>query len=265
MQVNISIIDSLNNFLLALSLTIPRIIGLFALLPFMSTQVIPGLVRMCMALSFALIALPPVYKGLGTVHINTFYMLPLITKEIFIGALMGFFCASLFWAAGSLGFFLDNQRGATISSSLNPLTGVEDSPLSTLMGQAIIAIFVTAGGFNLLLGFLYKSYELWPVLTFWPHIQVEKGAALLAQMDVVMKFAVVLASPVVLAMMLAEIGLAFINRFAQQLQVFFLAMPIKSAICMLVLAVYMPFLVDYIYREVDRLNRITSVVAPFLR
>jgi len=50
---------------------------------------------------------------------------------------------------------------------------------------------------------------------------------------------------VLLAMFMAELGLALVSRFAPQLQVFFLAMPIKSALGILVLMVYGSTLFDY--------------------
>lgn len=40
-----------------------------------------------------------------------------------------------------------------------------------------------------------------------------------------------------------------VSRFAPQLQVFFLAMPIKSAVAVLVLAVYIPFLFNYLWPD----------------
>jgi type III secretion protein T len=46
-------------------------------------------------------------------------------------------------------------------------------------------------------------------------------------------------------MFLAELGLALVSRFAPQLQVFFLAMPIKSALALLVLVLYMSTLFEY--------------------
>jgi type III secretion protein T len=60
---------------------------------------------------------------------------------------------------------------------------------------------------------------------------------------------VVMAAPAILAMFLSELGLAMVSRFAPQLQVFFLAMPIKSAIAILVLAIYIPFLFDYLWPD----------------
>ena len=46
-------------------------------------------------------------------------------------------------------------------------------------------------------------------------------------------------------MLLAEIGLGLVSLTVPQLQVFFLAMPIKSALVFLVLVVYMGTLFEY--------------------
>ena len=61
-------------------------------------------------------------------------------------------------------------------------------------------------------------------------------------------------------MFLSEIGLALVSRFVPQLQVFFLAMPIKSALAMLVLLLYMTTLFDYSF---DYIRQLEGVV-PFL-
>ena len=49
----------------------------------------------------------------------------------------------------------------------------------------------------------------------------------------------------IVAMFLAEMGLALVSRFVPQLQVFFLAMPIKSALAFLVLVLYFSTILDY--------------------
>ena len=46
-------------------------------------------------------------------------------------------------------------------------------------------------------------------------------------------------------MFLAEVGLALVSRFVPSLQVFFLAMPIKSALAFLVLVMYTQTLFTY--------------------
>jgi len=54
-----------------------------------------------------------------------------------------------------------------------------------------------------------------------------------------MRADLVLAGPAVIAMFLSEFGLALVGRFAPNLQVFFMAMPIKSAVGILVLVLSM--------------------------
>jgi len=69
------------------------------------------------------------------------------------------------------------------------------------------------------------------------------------------------AAPVLVAMFLAEVGLALVSRFAPQLQVFFMAMPIKSALAMLVLMLYASALFDHAAGQVQTLGGIL----PWLR
>lgn len=53
-----------------------------------------------------------------------------------------------------------------------------------------------------------------------------------------------------------------ISRFAPQLQVFFLAMPIKSAVAVLVLALYIPFLAQYLWPE---MAKVLDLAVPMSR
>ncbi|EXF67932.1 bacterial export s, 1 family protein [Vibrio parahaemolyticus AQ3810] len=83
------------------------------------------------------------------------------------------------------------------------------------------------------------------------------------QFQQLMWLGVLMSAPLVLAMFLAEFGLALISRFAPQLNVFFLAMPIKSAIASVLLIVYLGLMMDHfealfygITRFGDQLNTI---------
>ena len=61
-------------------------------------------------------------------------------------------------------------------------------------------------------------------------------------LDRLMRMVVVLSAPLIVSMFLAEFALALVSRFAPQLQVFFLAMPIKSGLSVLLLIFYGPIL-----------------------
>ena len=51
-------------------------------------------------------------------------------------------------------------------------------------------------------------------------------------------------APVIIIMFLATLGLGLVNRTAPQLNVFFLSMPVKSALGVAMLVIYLPFIMD---------------------
>jgi type III secretion protein T len=61
-------------------------------------------------------------------------------------------------------------------------------------------------------------------------------------------------------MMLAEMGLALMSRFVPQLQVFFLAMPVKCGMAFFVLVVYLPVLFGYLQQEIGALPKLLGTL-----
>jgi type III secretion protein T len=248
-------------FIGTLALTQPRILAMFIVLPLFNTQLVPGLLRISVAVSLGIVMVPALSGQIAVAELHAAQLLLLIMKEAFIGFVIGYIAAIPFWIFEAVGFLVDNQRGASIASTLNPLTGNDSSPLGILFNQAFIVFFLITGGFTLLLGVLYDSFGLWSVTQWAPTLRPESIPLLLDQLDRLVRMAMLLAAPVLVAMFLAELGLALVSRFAPQLQVFFMAMPIKSALAMLVLLLYGASLFEYGAEQVESMGHIL----PFLR
>jgi type III secretion protein T len=122
--------------------------------------------------------------------------------------------------------------------------------LGELFSQAIITFLLISGGYMLVLTAIYESYTIWPVFSLLPKITDETPLILLQQMDRLMRLTVLLSAPVIFSMFLAEIGLGLVSRFVPQLQVFFIAMPIKSALAMFIFSVYIVTLFEYAADEI---------------
>jgi type III secretion protein T len=195
------------------------------------------MIRLAAAAGTGLIVAPTLLS-VAKAGLSPEMVLFIICKEAFIGFALGYAIALPIWAFEAVGFLIDNQRGASIAATLNPLTGNDSSPLGILFNQAFIVFFLISGGFTLMLGILYDSYRLWPVLEWAPTLRPESIPVLLGQLDHFMSLAMLYGAPVIVAMFLSELGLALVSRFVPQLQVFFLAMPIKSALALLVLILY---------------------------
>lgn len=253
-----SLVD-LQSFLMALAYTQPRTLAMLSVLPLFHPQMVPRLMRMSVAAGVCALVAPTLVPH---VHgdFSAAQLMVLMCKEAFIGFVLGFALAIPFWAFEAVGFLIDNQRGASIAATLNPLTGNDSSPLGILFNQAFIVFFLVAGGFTLVLGLLYDSFQLWPVFHWTPTLNPGTVPLLLAQLDRLMTLCMLYAAPVVIAMFLAELGLALVSRFVPQLQVFFLAMPIKSALALLVLVVYMATLFDLGRDAIDEL----ATIVPFM-
>jgi len=129
-----------------------------------------------------------------------------------------------------------------VASSADPLTGSDAAPLGILFTQAFTVYYMTSGAFLLMLGVFYKTYKIWPVADFVPSFGAAGPLFYLDVFDRMMRLVVVLSAPLIVAMFLAEFALALVSRFAPQLQVFFLAMPIKSALSIFLLIFYGPIL-----------------------
>lgn len=244
--------QSVTDFLLALACAQPRTIAMLAALPIFHPQMVPGMLRLGVAAGVTLLVAPTLVPYVQANQSGA-QLLVMLCKEAFVGFVLGFLLAVPFWAFEAVGFLVDNQRGASIASTLNPLTGNDSSPLGILFNQAFIVFFLVSGGFLLILGLLYDSFRLWPVFQWMPTLNADTVPLLLAQLDRLMTLCMLYAAPVVVAMFLAELGLALVSRFVPQLQVFFLAMPIKSALALMVLVVYMATLLDLGRGAIDEL------------
>jgi type III secretion protein T len=227
----------------ALAYAMPRLLGVFTMLPLLSREALPMTLRMGVVGCFALLLVPGLAESAPHERPAVEAALILLREACF-GALLGLVLGIPLWAVEAMGDLVDTQRGTNLSETLNPLTGQEVSPLGQLFNQAIVTFMFTTGGFLLTLSVVYESFAFWPVLEPWPGFGPEAPAALLGLADRLMRLMVLLAAPVVFAMFICEAGLALVSRFVPQLQVFFLAMPIKSAVAMAVFAIYAAVLFD---------------------
>jgi len=252
-------------WILGFSLTMPRFLAAFNLLPFFSSQVVPGMLRQGVATSLCLLLVPFVADQTAAVPMSGVTLIIIVVKEVIVGVLIGYPLAVLFWAIEGIGFYVDNQRGSAMASSADPLTGQDTTPLGILFTQAFTVYFMSSGAFLLMLGVFYQTYQLWPVAEFVPSFGGAGPTFYLDMFDRLLRMIVVLSAPLIIAMFLAEFALALVSRFAPQLQVFFLAMPIKSALAVLLLIFYGPILFGDIMTYDGGLEAVWSAVREVLK
>lgn len=231
--------------IVALLLTLPRIYAFLATSQLLNPGAVPRMARTVAILVLAIPVVPLNYAA-ARVFSRTPEAIALhFLKEIVIGFLLGYLIGWIFWVVQAAGALIDNQRGAAIASSIDPLQGHESSPLGLLFSQAFLTYLFATGAVLPIFGILYVSYAIWPTTSVFPAISPEFPEMMLRLFDNAFRLAVVMSAPIIAAMFMAEFALALVSRFAPQLQVFVVAMPIKSGLAIFMLILYFTYLMPF--------------------
>jgi type III secretion protein T len=251
--------------IIALIMTLPRIYAFLATSQLLNAASVPRMARAAAVLSLAVIVVP-----VNLAHVDGFdrtvtsYAV-YFAKEYAIGFLLGYLVGWIFWSVQAAGALIDNQRGSAIASSIDPLQGHESSPLGILFSQAFLTYVFVTGAVLPILGLLYHSFVLWPATKALPIISSDFPVIMLALADKALRVVVILAGPIVAVMFLAEFALAMVSRFAPQMQVFILAMPIKSIIAIFILIFYFSILLPYATSQFSSLQGYAASFYSMLR
>jgi type III secretion protein T len=252
--------------IMALLLTLPRLYAFLSTSQILNASAVPRLARVGAILALAFPVVPLNYAAVDGFDRSVQMLVLLFAKEYLIGFMLGYVVGWVFWTVQAAGGLIDNQRGAAIASSIDPLQGHETSPLGNLFSQAFLTYVFVVGAVLPIIGLVYQSYLLWPVTRMLPGFTAAFPSALLGLFDQAMRFAFILAAPLVIVMFVAEFALALVSRFAPQIQVFILAMPIKSALVTFVLVFYFAILIphatDQLVQSAGRWPELFELFAP---
>ena len=240
--------DILGNPLLALGLTLPRIAGAFLMLPLLTPETVPAMVRNSFMVSLAIVALPVAIAGLPMESLGAAQWPIIILKELFLGIAIGFCFGAVFWAMGAAGNVIDTQVGMGMASVFDPIQGHQTSLHAEFLSELAAWLFMASGAFLVFLDLLMSSYALWPVMSYFPSLQINGLNLFVGHFSYMMTAVLVLAAPAIVILLIIDLSFGLVNRFAPQLNVFAITMPIKAwlatAIIMLMLGVFVEVVLE---------------------
>lgn len=265
MQAVVELLRVYTDYFLALLLSLPRLYAFLSASQLLNSAAVPMMPRAATILSLALIAVPINLDYAMSFDHSAAALALYFAKEYAVGFLAGYVVGWMFWAVQAVGGLIDSQRGAAVASAIDPLQGEESSLLGTLLSQAFLTYVLSTGAFLLVLGVVYRSYAIWPAAKAIPIASDLFPGMALGLADTAMRMAFVTAAPVLAVMFLAEFALAIVSRFSPQVQVFVLAMPIKSVLAILVLVFYAPILMPFVERQFASFDRNVGQMYELLR
>lgn len=242
----------------AVTLTLPRVLSIFAVVPFFSGSMLTGVARNGLLLMLALF-MSPAAGELPAMSVGTWVLVA--AKEALIGTMLGLGFGIFLWAIQSVGDLIDFQTGAGNAAFFDPVAGHENGRTAEFLGWLAITLFVSAGGLLAMLGAIVDSYRIWPVASFFPDTGLVLEQFAVRQGDTLFTWIVKLAAPVIFVLLLVELGLGLVGRVAPQLNVFDFSQPLKSLLATLMLMLSLFF----VYESLQEFLRPQNGVLAFLR
>jgi type III secretion protein T len=223
----------LQSYLLALTFTMPRFLAALMILPVTSSELMPATVRNGLAITFAAFVAP---QTLAYGDISEF-ALPLLAalmfKEVAIGSAIGFCVGCVIWCFEALGALIDFQSGQENSSIFNPLSDSETATYSRFLGFCASATFLAAGGLAITLGLLMESFVSWPVAKATPDLNIFVQQVFRVGFQSFLDVLVRCSIAIIVLVLLVDLFFGIANKYAQHLNVFQLAFPVKGLMVIL--------------------------------
>lgn len=220
-------------------LCLMRIAPVVAIAPFLGSK-LPSGVKIGTAIAFTAVILPHLIASAKTpvVTYNALFA-TLCLKELFIGTILAILVSIPFYIAQSAGVLIDFLRGSSALQIQDPIMQSQSSSIGQLYIYVFIVLFYDIGGpFIFFEGFL-NSYSVIPADGFispaFFNLQLPFWQFILGLMTKFLAVSIQLSAPSIVAILMAEMFLGIANRLAQQVQIAFLGMALKSLVGLILL------------------------------
>jgi len=231
----------------AAALVVARPLGFIIIFPVFGWLGLVGMIRTVTAFVIGFPMLQVVYLDLANTGapLASEFVVALVAKEFLVGGVIGIILGAPFWAAETAGAYVDVFRGTTAATVVSPDQMSEPLITGAIFSIALIAIFLVMGGMRVALDAIYQSYQIWPMFELVPKISESLYPIFIDLLTKIFKLGLALAAPLMIAMFLGELALAYASRFAQQINVFDATLSAKNLIFLFVLPPYLYILMAY--------------------
>jgi type III secretion protein T len=231
----------IKDLLWPLAAVLPRIFGFWIALPLFGQQPVPLTIRNGASVAIALFAWPLVASRMPNPMPELYDWVWILPKELAIGFCIGFALGIAIWALESAGTLIDTQSGTNNAAQMNPNAGAPLGPTGALLRNYAIALMLTSGALLEFVLLLVRSFSVWPWHATLPSAQ-GIGQSLFDQRtqlywDLTLRFG----APVMVMLLLTEIGLGLINRTTGQFDVYQIGMPVKNLVAAAAIALAASF------------------------
>jgi flagellar biosynthetic protein FliR len=207
----------------AMLLASVRMIAFLVVAPPFAHHAIPARVKAMLGLGLGLAVSGRVAEGY--VPLDTAGFFTAIVLELVTGLALGFLVYVVFAAVQSAGSLIDLFSGFQMAQAFDPQMMVNGAQFTRLLQMAALALLFASDGYQLVIGGLTGSFSAFPLAG---GIDLARPAeAMVRAVTGMFLCAVQIAGPLLVVLVLADVGLGLLTRVAPALNAFALGFPLK--------------------------------------
>jgi flagellar biosynthetic protein FliR len=229
-----------------------RVGSILMTMPIFKGKSIPVLFKVGLALATSMALFPilklenfPAFTDLAPFAIG-------IVREILLGISIGLAVNFIFTGLQLAGQLVGYQMGMAVARVMDPSTNRQIPLLGQFNELFALLIFISINAHHWFIRALAESYQLVPPFGFRiSGSLIEQLVGMAGNMFVI---AVKLGAPVIAVLLLTSIAFGLIARTVPQMNVFFVAMPLKIAVGLLFMGFCLPYFSSFLKTTFSRLG-----------
>jgi len=214
-----------------------RMLALVAVSPVFGESGAPVRVKIGLAALLA-VAIAPTLPAMPAIAPASYAGLAITAQQVLIGIAMGFVMKIAFAVVQTMGELVGLSLGLSFASFFDPSVGASTAVLARILHAIALLLFLALDGHLLVLAILTQSFQTLPVAT--AALAPDGWGVLLTWGARVTELGLLLALPLVAAMLIVNLALGILNRTATQLSVFSVGFPISLSVGAVLLTVMLP-------------------------
>ena len=210
-----------------------RTMALLSFAPIFGDPTVPQRVRVIIAMVLAVVMLPSVAPHVSAVEAFSLRAVALTLEQIAIGAVLGIGLQFATTALSIFGYLSASQTSLAMAMLNDPVNGSSSDALSVLALLLGMLLFFVLDIHLLVAGIVSASFDAWPVGQSLSRLQLQTVAY---NMGWVFAAAFLLATPIIFAAMLVQLGFGFMARISPSLNIFALGFSVVTLFGLAMLA-----------------------------
>lgn len=194
----------------------------------LSSKGVPAILKIGLSFFITVIIFPYVNLEVELIAFDYNFLL-IILEEVILGLVLGWITQLIFSSIQVAGSFIDIQNGMGMANVVDFTTGNQIPLLGNFKYALAVLLFFTLDIHYYLLDSIISSFEILPIAGEWVS-NLNNQAVLdfivvsFSQMFII---AFKIAAPIVVTLLLTDIGLGILSRTVPQLNVYVVGMPLK--------------------------------------